>query len=84
MDIQKFTIRRNTPDTGSTGTIPCTGGTNFYPINLSTNCSGTTMYNSTGSQIMNALDSGVMSSFPDESKYWIKNEYFLFHQARLF
>lgn len=68
MDIQKFTIRRNTPDTGSTGTIPCTGGTNFYPINLSTNCSGDTMYNSTGSQIMSALDSGVMSSFPDELK----------------
>jgi len=68
MDIQKFTIRRSTPDTGSTWTMPCTGGTNFYPINLSTNCSGITMYNSTGSQIMNAIDSSVMSSFPTELK----------------
>jgi len=67
MDIQKFTIRR-TASSASTWTLPCTGGTNFYPINLSTNCSGVTMYNSTGSEVVNALESGVMSSFPDELK----------------
>ena len=68
MEIQKFTIRRTTPDTGSTWTLPCSGGTNFYPINLSTNCSGITMYNSTGSQVMDTLDSNIMSSFPNELK----------------
>tara|TARA_R110001606_G_scaffold72675_4_gene167485 strand:+ start:12669 stop:20552 length:7884 start_codon:yes stop_codon:yes gene_type:complete len=65
MEIQKFTIRRTTAS-ATTWSLPCTGGTNFYPINLSTNCSGITMYNSTGSQVLDALDSGVMSSFPNE------------------
>ena len=67
MDIQKFRIKRSDILTsGATWSIPCSGGTNFYPINHSTNCSGATMYNSTGSQIMDALDSCVMSSFPAE------------------
>ena len=65
MDVQKFTIRRTTAS-ASTWSLPCTGGTNFYPINLSTNCSGVTMYDSTGSEVVNALESGVMSSFPNE------------------
>ena len=65
MDVQKFTIRRTTTS-ASTWSLPCTGGTNFYPINLSTNCSGVTMYDTTGSEVVNALESGVMSSFPNE------------------
>tara|TARA_R110000824_G_scaffold18850_4_gene73974 strand:- start:30588 stop:38351 length:7764 start_codon:yes stop_codon:yes gene_type:complete len=66
MEVQKITIRRSAPLTGNTWSLPCTGGTDYYPINLSFNCSGKTMYNSTGSQVMNALDSCVMSAFPEE------------------
>ena len=66
MEVQKITIRRSAPLTGNTWSLPCTGGTNYYPINLSFNCSGSTIYNSTGSQVMDALDSCIMSSFPEE------------------
>ena len=67
MEVQKITIRRAADSlTGNTWSLPCSGGTNYYPINLSFNCSGITMYNSTGSQVMEALDSCVMSSFPEE------------------
>lgn len=67
MEIQKIRIKRP-PSSGLTptyGSIPCSGGTNYWPINTSPNCSGITMYNSTYSMVDQAL-SGDMSTFPQE------------------
>ena len=67
MEIQKIRIKRP-PSSGLTatyGSIPCSGGTNYWPINTSYDCSGMTMYNSTYSMVDQAL-SGDMSTFPQE------------------
>lgn len=67
MERQKITIKRP-PSSGLTptyGSIPCSGGTNYWPINTSYDCSGITMYNSTYSMVDQAL-SGDMSTFPQE------------------
>ena len=67
MEIQKIRIKRP-PSSGLTptyGSIPCSGGTNYWPINTSYDCSGITMYNSTYSMVDQAL-SGDMSTFPQE------------------
>jgi len=63
MEVYKYRIKRSNPSVYFT--VPCTGGTNFYPINTSPNCSGLTMYNSTFSQVQNALQ-GDMNNFPTE------------------
>jgi len=63
MEVYKYRIKRNNPSVYFT--VPCTGGTNFYPINTSPNCSGLTMYNSTFSQVQDALQ-GDMNNFPTE------------------
>ena len=63
MEVYKYRIKRSNPSVY--WTVPCTGGTNFYPINTSSNCSGLTMYNSTFSQVQNALQ-GDMNNFPTE------------------
>ena len=63
MEVYKYRIKKSNPSVY--WTVPCTGGTNFYPINTSPNCSGLTMYNSTFSQVQNALQ-GDMNNFPVE------------------
>ena len=63
MEVYKYRIKRTNPSIY--WTVPCTGGTDFWPINSSSNCSGTTMYNSTFSQVQNALQ-GDMNTFPQE------------------
>ena len=63
METQEYRITRINP--GINFSIPCSGGTDFWPINTSWNCSGKTMYQSTGSQIMNAIDFD-MGNFPEE------------------
>ena len=73
MDRQKFRItRRNADFYGPPGfsgftnsSFPCSGGTNFFPINFSTNCVGLPMYASTGTEVMHCL-SGDMTTFPIE------------------
>ena len=63
MEVYKYRIKKSNPSVY--WTVPCTGGTNFYPINTSSNCSGLTMYNSTFSQVQTALQ-GDMNNFPTE------------------
>ena len=63
MEVYKYRIKKSNPSVY--WTVPCTGGTNFYPINTSPNCSGLTMYNSTFSQVQTALQ-GDMNNFPTE------------------
>ena len=63
MEVYKYRIKRTNPSIY--WTVPCTGGTDFWPINLSTNCSGITMFNSTFSQVRDALE-GDMNNFPQE------------------
>ena len=63
METQEYRIKRINP--GINFSIPCSGGTDFWPINTSWNCTGLTMYQSTGSQIMNAIDFD-MGNFPEE------------------
>ena len=63
METQQYRVTRINP--GINFSIPCSGGTDYWPINTSWNCSGLTMYQSTGSQIMNALDYD-MDNFPEE------------------
>ena len=71
MEINKFRIKRVNPDIS--WTIPCTGGTNYWPINLSPvypalgGCSGLPMHNSTGSQVLEAIN-GDIYTFPNELK----------------
>ena len=71
MEINKFRIKRVNPDIS--WTIPCTGGTNYWPINLSPaypalgGCSGLPMYNTTGSQVLEAIN-GDIYTFPNELK----------------
>ena len=67
MEIQKFRIKRINPDIY--WDIPCSGGTNFWPINTSTNCSGITMYNSSGIDVMSAINGDILNSFPEELKH---------------
>jgi hypothetical protein len=63
METQQFRITRTNP--GYNFSIPCSGGTDFWPINTSWDCSGVTMYQATGTQVMNAIETG-MDSFPEE------------------
>ena len=63
MEVYKYRIKRSNPSIY--WTVPCTGGTDFYPINTSSNCSGLTMHNSTFSQVINAVQ-GDMNTFPAE------------------
>ena len=67
MEVQKFRIKRINPDIH--WEIPCSGGTNFWPINTSTNCSGVTMYNSTGIEVMSAINGDILNTFPEELKH---------------
>jgi hypothetical protein len=67
MEVQKFRIKRINPDIH--WEIPCSGGTNFWPINTSTNCSGVTMYNTTGIEVMAAINGDTLNSFPEELKH---------------
>lgn len=63
MERLNFRIKRTNPDVYTS--LPCSGGTNYWPISNSMDCSGMSMYNSTGSQILNAL-SGDIRTFPIE------------------
>ena len=63
MERLNFRIKRTNPDIYTS--LPCSGGTNYWPINNSMDCSGMSMYNSTGSQLLNAL-SGDIRTFPLE------------------
>lgn len=63
METQQYRITRLNP--GINFSIPCSGGTDYWPINTSWNCSGLTMYQSTGIQIMNAIDFDI-NNFPEE------------------
>ena len=63
MEVYKYRIKRTNPSIY--WTVPCTGGTDFWPINTSPNCSGLTMNNSTFSQVINAVQ-GNMNTFPTE------------------
>lgn len=67
MEVQKFRIKRINPDIY--WEIPCSGGTNFWPINTSTNCSGITMYNTTGVEVMSAINGDILNVFPEELKH---------------
>jgi len=67
MEVQKFRIKRINPDIH--WEIPCSGGTNFWPINTSTNCSGVTMYNATGIDVMSAINGDILNIFPEELKH---------------
>jgi len=67
MEVQKFRIKRINPDIY--WEIPCSGGTNFWPINTSTNCSGITMYNTTGVDVMSAINGDILNTFPEELKH---------------
>ena len=75
MDRQKFRIKRtnvnymNPGPPGFSGfsnpSFPCSGGTNFFPINFSTNCLGLPMYATPASEILDSL-SGNMTTYPFE------------------
>ena len=54
METQKYRINRDL--TGTTWTIPCSGTTDVWPMNTSTNCSGTTVKNSTCKDIFNYIN----------------------------
>ena len=64
MEIQKFRILRTNPDIN--WTIPCSGATDLWPLNTSNNCTGTTIYDSTLSEVMGFINSN--SDFPDKLK----------------
>lgn len=64
MEIQKFRILRTNPDVN--WTIPCSGATDLWPLNTSTNCTGTTIYDTTFSEIMEFINSN--SVFPEKLK----------------
>jgi len=75
MERQKFRVKRtnanymNPGPPGFSGfsnpSFPCSGGTNFFPINFSINCLGLPMYASTASQVLGSL-SGDMTTYPLE------------------
>ena len=67
MEVQKFRIKRINPDIH--WEIPCSGGTNFWPINTSSNCSGVTMFNTTGIEVMSAINGDILNTFPEELKH---------------
>ena len=63
MERLNFRVKRTNPDMYSS--LPCSGGTNYWPINYSIDCSGMSMYNATASQLMNALN-GDITTFPED------------------
>ena len=63
MERLNFRIKRTNPDLYSS--LPCSGGTNYWPINYSVDCSGMSMYNATASQLMNVLN-GNITTFPED------------------
>ena len=65
MEIQKFRINRNL--TGTTWTIPCTGTTNVWPMNTSTNCLNISVKSSTCKDMYNYLN-GDINEFPEDLK----------------
>ena len=65
METQKFRINRNL--TGTTWTIPCTGTTNVWPMNTSTNCKDIPVKNSTCKDIHNYIN-GNTNDFPNDLK----------------
>lgn len=67
MEVQKFRIKRINPDIH--WEIPCSGGTNFWPINTSINCSGITMYNSVGLDVLTSINGDILNTFPEELKH---------------
>ena len=64
MEIQKFRILRTNPDIN--WSIPCSGATDLWPLNTSTNCAGTMIYDANFSEIMGFITSN--SNFPDKLK----------------
>ena len=76
MEIQKFRILRpltydangnvitNARDVN--WTIPCSGATGLWPLNISPNCSGTTIYDNTLSDVIRGINSD--SEFPEKLK----------------
>ena len=66
MERLNFRIKRTNPDVY--GSLPCSGGTNYWPINYSVDCSGMSMYNATASQLMDALN-GNITTFPQELRH---------------
>ena len=76
MEIQKFRILRpltydangnvitNARDVN--WTIPCSGATDLWPLNVSVNCSGTTIYDANNSDIWNWIR--LNSKFPEKLK----------------
>ena len=65
METQKFRINRNL--TGTTWSIPCTGTTNVWPMNTSTNCKDIPVKNSTCKDIYNYIN-GDTNDFPNDLK----------------
>ena len=76
MEIQKFRILRpltydpsgnvitNARDIN--WTIPCSGTTDLWPLNISANCTGTTIYDSNFSEVIAFMNNN--STFPDKLK----------------
>ena len=64
MEIQKFRILITNPDVN--WTIPCSGATDLYQLNTSTNCTGTTIYDTNLSEIMEFISTN--SVFPEKLK----------------
>jgi hypothetical protein len=65
MEIQKFRINRDL--TGTTWTIPCTGTTNVWPMNTSTNCLNIPVKSSTCKDIFSYIN-GNTNDFPEDLK----------------
>jgi len=65
METQKYRINRNL--TGTTWSIPCTGTTNVWPMNTSTNCVGIPVKKSSCKDIYNYIN-GNTNDFPDDLK----------------
>ena len=65
METQKYRINRNL--TGTTWSIPCTGTTNVWPMNTSTNCTDIPVKKSSCKDIYNYIN-GNTNDFPDDLK----------------
>ena len=66
MEIQKFRILRPLPARDVNWSIPCSGATDLWPLNISINCSGTTIYDNTLSEVIGGIN--FDSEFPEKLK----------------
>ena len=65
MEIQKYKINRDL--TGTTWTIPCSGTTNVWPMNTSSNCLDIPVKNGSCKDIYNYIN-GNVNDFPEDLK----------------